>query len=113
LIQSIDTLPEDINLGAWLATVARRHTWRLLERKRREVAGKHGSSSESTTLLSNGGTEDLEHWELTVWLNKGLSIISGSCRDRLSVLYFGHLTVRLLHAWAWLSVAWDPPRSAA
>jgi RNA polymerase sigma factor (sigma-70 family) len=87
LVQSIDTLPEDSSLGAWLATVARRHTWRMLERKRREEAGESGSSSKDPALLSTSGTEDLEHWELAEWLNHGLSLVSKTCRDLLSALY--------------------------
>jgi RNA polymerase sigma factor (sigma-70 family) len=87
LVQSMDTLPEDCSLGAWLASVARRHTWRLLNRKRREGASEHGGSSEDPTPLSSGGTEDLEHWELAEWLNHGLSILSETCRDLLSALY--------------------------
>src|SRR3712207_9440028 len=31
LLESLDTLSEDSRLGAWLATVARRQSWRLLE----------------------------------------------------------------------------------
>src|SRR5215216_3858638 len=38
LIQSMDSLSEDSRLGPWLVTVARRHTWRLLDRNRRERA---------------------------------------------------------------------------
>jgi RNA polymerase sigma factor (sigma-70 family) len=88
LVQSMDTLPEDSRLGAWLVTVARRHTWRLLNRKRREEeAEEHGRSSEGPGLLSNSGTEDLEHWELTEWLNHGLSVVDKTCRDLLSALY--------------------------
>jgi RNA polymerase sigma factor (sigma-70 family) len=88
LVQSMDTLPEDSRLGAWLVTVARRHTWRLLNRKRREEeAEEHGRSSEAPELLSNSGTEDLEHWELTEWLNHGLSVVDKTCRDLLSALY--------------------------
>jgi RNA polymerase sigma factor (sigma-70 family) len=87
LVQSMDTLPEDSSLGAWLASVARRHTWRLLKRRRHEEAGVHDSSSEDPTLLSTGGTEDLEHWELAEWLNYGLSLVSKTCRDLLSALY--------------------------
>src|SRR5215210_8180640 len=56
LFQSIDTLSEDSTLGAWLTTVARRHTWRRLERKRREEAGWYGSLSEYTLTLANTGT---------------------------------------------------------
>src|SRR5688572_8144552 len=37
LLQNLATLPEGIRLAPWLATVARRHTWRLLARNRREA----------------------------------------------------------------------------
>jgi len=87
LVQSMDTLPADTNLGAWLATVARRHTWRLLERKRREETRKYGIPSEQPALLTTSGTEDREHWELAEWLHHGLSQISKACRDLLSALY--------------------------
>jgi RNA polymerase sigma factor (sigma-70 family) len=88
LVQSIDTLPEDSSLGAWLVTVARRHTWRMLERKRRhDEAGEYGSSSKGLTPLSTSSTEDLEHWERAEWLNHGLTNVSKACRDLLSALY--------------------------
>jgi RNA polymerase sigma factor (sigma-70 family) len=87
LFQSIDTLPEDSTLGAWLTTIARRHTWRLLDRKRREEAGGYGSSNESTSMLANTGTDDVERWELTEWLDHGLSLVGKPCRDLLSALY--------------------------
>jgi RNA polymerase sigma factor (sigma-70 family) len=87
LFESIDKLPDDSSLGAWLATVARRHTWRLLKRKRREAAREHGGSSEDTALLANYGTGDLEHWERTQWLDYGLSRVGKPCRDLLSALY--------------------------
>jgi RNA polymerase sigma factor (sigma-70 family) len=86
LFQSMDTLSEDSTLGAWLTTVARRHTWRRLDRKRREEAGWYGSSSEKI-LLADTDTEDVERWELTEWLNHGLSLVGKSCRDLLSALY--------------------------
>ena len=34
LLEGLDSLAEDSNLGAWLATVTRRHTWGLMERER-------------------------------------------------------------------------------
>ena len=87
LIQSIDSLPEDSNLGAWLATVARRHTWRLLERNRREETGEHEILEKGKPLLANSGTENIEHWELTEWLDHGLSLVGKPCRNLLSALY--------------------------
>ena len=87
LFQSMDTLSEDSALGAWLTTVARRHTWRRLDRKRREEAPWYGNSSEKNLMLEGTGTEDIERWELTEWLDYGLSLVGKPCRDLLSVLY--------------------------
>jgi RNA polymerase sigma factor (sigma-70 family) len=87
LIQSLDGLSEDSRLGPWLATVARRHTWRLLERNRREVTGRMSDLAESGTLLGRSD-ESIERWELIEWLNEGLSLISEPCRRLLQVLYF-------------------------
>jgi RNA polymerase sigma factor (sigma-70 family) len=86
LFQSMDTLSEDSTLGAWLTTVARRHTWRRLDRKRREEAGWYASSSEKL-LSADTGTEDIERWELTEWLDYGLSLVGKPCQDLLSALY--------------------------
>ena len=88
LIQSIDSLPEDSNLGAWLATVARRHTWRLLDRNRREGAGDRESLDVVNVPAARGGDPDsVEHWELSEWLNQGLSLVGNPCRDLLTALY--------------------------
>jgi RNA polymerase sigma factor (sigma-70 family) len=86
LFQSMDTLSEDSTLGAWLTTVARRHTWRRLDRKRREEVGWYASSSEKL-LSADTGTEDIERWELTEWLDYGLSLVGKPCQDLLSALY--------------------------
>jgi RNA polymerase sigma factor (sigma-70 family) len=86
LFQSMDTLSVDSTLAAWLTTVARRHTWRRLDRKRREEAGWYRSSSEKI-LLADTGTEDVERWELTEWLDYGLSLVGKPCRDLLAALY--------------------------
>ena len=91
LIQSLDGLAEDSRLGPWLATVARRHTWRLLERNRREAASERLEGTdiaESAVLLGKSDAESIEHWELTEWLDAGLSKISEPCRRLLLALYF-------------------------
>ena len=87
LFQSMDSLSEDSTLGAWLTTVARRHTWRRLDRKRPEEAAWFGSSSEKISKLADTSTEDIERWELTEWLDYGLSLVGKPCRDLLSALY--------------------------
>lgn len=87
LVQSIDTLPEDSNLGAWLATVARRHTWRLVDRNRRADTGELGDIGGGKALLVPDDIEDVERWELAEWLERGLSLVGGKCRDLLQALY--------------------------
>ncbi|MFQ5857075.1 MAG: RNA polymerase sigma factor [Anaerolineae bacterium] len=88
LIQSLETLPEDSRLGAWLATVARRHTWRMLKRKQRESVGRIEDLAESVSSLGKANRGSIERWELIEWLNHGLSLLSESCRDLLLALYF-------------------------
>jgi RNA polymerase sigma factor (sigma-70 family) len=91
LIQSLNNLSEDSHLGPWLVTVARRHTWRLLERNRREGASERLEGkdvAESAVLLGKSEADSVEHWELTQWLEAGLSKIGASCRELLLALYF-------------------------
>jgi RNA polymerase sigma factor (sigma-70 family) len=91
LVQSMDKLPEDSRLGSWLATVARRHTWRLLERNRRESASERLEGTdiaESAVVLGKSDADSIEHWELTEWLDAGLSKIGERCRELLLALYF-------------------------
>lgn len=91
LIQNLDTLPEDSRLGAWLSTVARRHTWRLLERNRRESASEHLESidlKDSAVLLGGSDSNTIEHWELSEYLDHGLSQLGEPCQGLLRALYF-------------------------
>lgn len=91
LIQSLDGLSEDSRLGPWLVTVARRHTWRLLERNRRERTDEHLDGTDiarSAVLLGKSDADTIEHWELSEWLAAGLSKIGEHCRELLRALYF-------------------------
>jgi RNA polymerase sigma factor (sigma-70 family) len=86
LLQNLDSLPSEIRLAPWLATVARRHTWRLLARKRRESVNSEDDLAGNETL--GGVVDDSERWELTQWLNYGLSMLDERCRQLLLALYF-------------------------
>jgi RNA polymerase sigma factor (sigma-70 family) len=92
LIQSLDTLRDERRLGSWLATVARRHTWRLVERNRREENASdrlEGTDiAESAVVLGKSDADSIEHWELAEWLEVGLSKIDERCRELLLTLYF-------------------------
>ena len=88
LLQNLDSVDDDSSLGAWLATVARRHTWRLLERNRRESTGRERDVALSATLIGKSSDESVERWELIETLNQGFSLISEPCRKLLHALYF-------------------------
>jgi RNA polymerase sigma factor (sigma-70 family) len=85
LIQSLDSLTEESNLKAWLATVARRHTWRVMEKGRRERPGREDDLADTPWLL--GDEKPSERWELIDWLDQGLAKISEPCRRLLKALY--------------------------
>lgn len=87
LVESMDKLPEDSNLGGWLTTVARRHTWRLLERNRRQGSDRSAVLDENTLAQAGGSAEALEYLELAQWLDQGLSGINELCRKLLFALY--------------------------
>lgn len=85
-LQNVETLRDDSNLGGWLALVARRHTWRVLQRNRREVL--EPLDNELTHDLFPGRSNAIERWELVEWLNRGLGLVGGRCRELLTALYF-------------------------
>lgn len=86
LINSLETLRDDSNLGGWLGTVARRHTWRLVEQRKREQPTAIDEDKE--VLRLPGRTNDIERWELVEWIHTGLNLVSERCRQLLTALYF-------------------------
>jgi len=87
LMQGLDNLNEESHLGGWLATVARRNTWHVIERRRRENVGNE-ALSENIHLLDEASEREKERWELINWLNDGLSQLDEPCRALLQALYF-------------------------
>jgi RNA polymerase sigma factor (sigma-70 family) len=86
LVQNLNALPDDIHLSPWLATVARRHTWRLLARNRREAVDPDEDLAGNEAV--GGIVDNRERWELAEWLNQGLNLLDERCRQLLLALYF-------------------------
>jgi RNA polymerase sigma factor (sigma-70 family) len=86
LLQNLNALPDEIRLSSWLATVARRHTWRLLARNRREAVNPDEDLAGNEAL--GGIVDDRERWELGEWIIQGLSMLDERCRQLLLALYF-------------------------
>lgn len=88
LIQNLDTLQRQSNLGAWLSTVARRTTWRALQRTRRESTQEFAALVENDELVDQHSTDTFARWEQIEWLNAGLQQLNQRCRELLLALYF-------------------------
>jgi RNA polymerase sigma factor (sigma-70 family) len=86
LLEALDGLRADTRLSAWLATVARRHTWRLLAQRRRESVGAEDDLADNDTL--GGSANPTARWEQVVWLEHALSQLDERCRALLLQLYF-------------------------
>lgn len=83
LLKSLDSIQDEERLGAWLATVARRQTWRLVERRRRESPDDHSGLDRTTT--DDDARSKVEYLE---WLHQGLVQMDPRCRDLIEALYF-------------------------
>lgn len=85
LMESLNSLREDGNLAGWLSVVARRHTWRLAERSRRNAPG----GEDALMVVRDATAEEYrERWERVQWLHAGLIKLDDRCRRLLLALYF-------------------------
>jgi len=88
LLESIDRLSEDVNLGGWLTTVTRRHSWRALARRDRELPGEKEDMAESSVLFGRQLSDPIDRWEKLQAVHKALNRLSERCRQLLLALYF-------------------------
>ncbi|MBX3055545.1 MAG: sigma-70 family RNA polymerase sigma factor [Anaerolineae bacterium] len=86
LLDGLVNLHKDSHLGGWLATVARRNTWHLLNRRRRENLEDEPLSE--IVLVDESSEYQQEQWELINWLDDGLTQLDRTCRELLLALYF-------------------------
>ncbi len=107
LAQNLHQIEDPERLPSWLLTTARRTTWRLIQKRRRErptdtAELMDGSESGLTTAGANEtsltilGTvapsmhELLEEWNHQEALNMGLEQLDGRCRELLQLLFLDH-----------------------
>ena len=79
LLQSLDAVADDERLVGWLATVARRQSWRLLERRKRETAVDE--------VPDQAEADPAEAWTRDEWLYEGLLALDERCRELITALY--------------------------
>lgn len=79
LLQSLDMLRADERLVGWLAVVARRQSWRLLEKRRRETTVEE--------LPEQAEPDPSDTWTRDAWLYDGLLSLDERCRELIVALY--------------------------
>ncbi|HLF89686.1 MAG TPA: sigma-70 family RNA polymerase sigma factor [Anaerolineales bacterium] len=87
LMQSLDSLREDTRLAPWLATVAKRHTWRCLTKRKREQVTPDEDLARQDWAVQRPANP-FETWERVEWLRDGLGQLDERCRELLLTLYF-------------------------
>jgi RNA polymerase sigma factor (sigma-70 family) len=85
LMENLEGIREDGNLAGWLGTIARRHTWRQAERRKREPQLEEG---QSLMIQDLDAAERQDRWERLLWLHNGLSRLDERCRRLIQALYF-------------------------
>jgi RNA polymerase sigma factor (sigma-70 family) len=92
LVENLDRLRPNSNLGGWLATVAQRHTLHHLRKFKREFLGSDEDLASSHFHLNTSGQDSTVYWERVDWLNQGLDLLDQRCRSLLLLLYFSEET---------------------
>lgn len=87
LLKGLESFHKDSHLGGWIATVARRNTWHLINRHRRQNL-VDVPLHDTVSLPDEDSSQEVERLELINWLHDGLSRLDALCRELLLVLYF-------------------------
>ncbi len=86
LLTQLDRLTEPSQLSAWLATVARRTAWRVVEQQQR-LTDLATAQEERVIDLTDRAPDALDDLERREWLQAGLDRLDGPCRHLLTALF--------------------------
>ena len=105
LLQSLGQMTDEGNLRAWLATVAKRHSRRLLVRQLRYQSAEVDEEIMAGFLPDRTNLNEIDRWELAEWLRHGLDRIDERCRQLLRALYFDPSEPSYAQVAMWLDIA--------
>jgi RNA polymerase sigma factor (sigma-70 family) len=88
VLEGLGTFHAESNVKSWLITVARRNSWRVMERYDHEQVYGGGDLSESALALDMATNDETTDWHVLGLLHDGLQALDMRCRDLLIALYF-------------------------
>lgn len=83
LVKQVDRFHPGTRLASWIGVVTRRHVWRILASRRREVVTEDAGSDRSHRDPDDIGQRS----EDAAWLRDGLAKLPPRCRALLEALY--------------------------
>ena len=88
LMESLGSFHVNSNIKAWLVTVAKRNSWRVMEKYDREQVNASEELNESALALGLVTIDEPNDWQTLEWLHDGLQTLDERCRLLLIALYF-------------------------
>lgn len=88
LFESLKSFHRESNVKAWLVTVAKRNSWRVLAHHDREQVNSAENLTESALILKLITTDEVQDWTVIERLHAGLNALDERCRNLLAALYF-------------------------
>lgn len=79
LLESLSSLRSEESVASWLMTVARRQSWRVRQRKRREIPVEG--------ICTTSEEADLD-WDQLASIHSAVARLGNPCRDLIIALYF-------------------------
>ena len=88
LMKSLRSFHAASNIKSWLITVARRNSWRVLERYDREQVYGESDLTESALALGMATEDKTTDLHVIDWLHTGLKSLNERCQTLLHLLFF-------------------------
>jgi RNA polymerase sigma factor (sigma-70 family) len=85
LVRRLDSIVMEDRLASWLGTVARRQSFRIMERRRRDADIATASGSQLDIAFDDGASDRVADVE---WVVQALDQLPERCRNLLRALYF-------------------------
>ncbi len=88
LLEGLGQFHAQSNIKAWLITVAKRNSWRVMEKYDHEQVNAAQDLAESALALGLVTHDKRNDWQALEWLHEGLQTLDERCRLLLIALYF-------------------------
>jgi RNA polymerase sigma factor (sigma-70 family) len=87
LLIQLHSIRDETAIGAWLATVARRQSWRRARSRWRETPDDVATRGNDAGTTDAGTVSDADRVDTLIWIDAGLATLGERCRALVQLLY--------------------------